>query len=239
MKHTLILAAILASGIALAQQPQQYTVGQSGLQNLPADAPLMPAHAAKKRRNIPVRTLDLSDGREHIQGSVRGLQVAVYRFQAPAGSIVRITRNKSTRQIDAGVFRPDDGKRFADGQVLPDSGEYELRIVNIRKDAARNKKARHYNLTFRLENGGNPATDTPVQTGAADIYSRHGNVHNGPTHYRYAQPHGNTRQHNPGRINTQAAPQSGHQHYGGAGYHAQGVPSAAEAGVRPIRLNGQ
>ncbi|MDO5090461.1 MAG: hypothetical protein Q4D61_02845 [Cardiobacteriaceae bacterium] len=239
MKHTLI-AALIASGIALAQAqtPQQYTVGSGqGLQNLPANTPVMPAHAAKKRRNIPVKHLDLSSGSARVSGSVRGLGVAVYRFHGQAGQTIRISRNQSTRQIDAAVFHPGDGQRFADGQVLPQSGEYELRIVNIRKDAARNKKPRSYNITFSLQGGGNPATDTPVQTGPADIHSRHGHVTGGPTHYRYAHPHGNMRQ-------SHAAPaiqhmQSGHQHYGGVGYNAQGVPSAAEAGVRPIRLNGQ
>lgn len=236
MKH-LLSAALLAAclGAAHAQQPQQYTVGSNTLQNLPANTPLMPANAAAARRNIPVHTLDLSRGSTTVSGSVRGLQAAVYRFQAPAGSVVHISHNNSTRQIDAGVFRPTDGRRFANGQILPEGGEYELRIVNIRKDAARNKTARRYNFTFSLQGGGNPATDTPVQTGPADIYSNHGNVQNGPTHYRYAYPH-------PGQAGTPAAARmvgSGHQHYGGAGYNAQGVPSAAEAGQRPIRLQGQ
>lgn len=242
IKHTLI-AALLAGSLSLAhaQQPQQYTVGTHNLQNLPANAPLMPANAAKARSRIPVNTLDLRNGSARVSGSVRGLQAAVYRFHAPAGSIVRITHNNSTRQIDAGVFRPQDGRRFADGQVLPEGGEYELRIVNIRKDAARNKKARRYNFTFSLQGGSHPGVDTPVQTGPADIYSRHGNVQNGPTHYRYAHPHNATPQ---GRApRTPAAvrvnPQGSHQHYGGAGYHAHGVPSAAEAGKQPIRLRGQ
>ncbi|MDO4777127.1 MAG: hypothetical protein Q4A06_06680 [Cardiobacteriaceae bacterium] len=238
MKHTLIIAAILASSMAMAQQPQQYTVGQPGLQNLPANTPVMPAHAAQKRRNIPVKNLDLSQGSARVSGSVRGLKTAIYRFHGQAGQTIHITRNQSTRQIDAGVFRPEDGKRFADGQVLPQNGEYELRIVNIRKDAARNKKPRRYDITFSLQGGGNPATDTPVQTGPADIHSRHGHVSGGPTHYRYAHPHGNMRQ-DQRTATMHARPQSGHQHYGGAGYHAQGVPSAAEAGVRPIRLKGQ
>lgn len=184
IKHTLI-AALLAGSLSLAhaQQPQQYTVGTHNLQNLPANAPLMPANAAKARSRIPVNTLDLRNGSARVSGSVRGLQAAVYRFHAPAGSIVRITHNNSTRQIDAGVFRPQDGRRFADGQVLPEGGEYELRIVNIRKDAARNKKARRYNFTFSLQGGSHLGVDTPVQTGPADIYSRHGNVQNGPTHW--------------------------------------------------------
>ena len=239
MKHTLIAVLLAASlGAAHAQQPQQYSVGSQGLQNLPANTPLMPANAANARRKIPVQTLDLSRGSAKVSGSVRGLQAAVYRFQAPAGSVVNITHNSSTKQIDAGVFRPTDGRRFANGQVLPEGGEYELRIVNIRKDAARNKKARSYNFTFNLQGGGNPGVDTPVQTGAADIYSSHGFVQNGPTHYRYAQPHQGQR---PGAAPASVRVNSGqaHQHYGGAGYNAQGVPSAAEAGKRPIRLKGQ
>lgn len=233
MKYPLILAAIVASSVALAQQPQQYMVGSNqGLQNLPAATPVMPAYAATARRHIPVRNLDLSDGREHIQGSVRGLKVAVYRFHAQAGQVIRITSNKSNRQIDAGVFRPHDGRRFTTGQVLPESGEYELRIVNIRKDAARNKKPRHYNFTFTLEPGGNPGIDTAPQTGPADIYTPAQFVQGDKTHYRYARPQAQMSQ-NVGTAN------AAHQHYGGAGYNAQNIPSAAEAGARPIRLNGQ
>lgn len=242
IKHTLIAALLAAGlGIAHAQQPQHYTVGQAGLQNPAPSTPLMPANAAKARNRIPAHTLNLNNGSAQVSGSVRGLQAAVYRFQAPAGSIVRITRNNSTREIDAGIFRPHDGKRFADGQVLPEGGEYELRIVNIRRDAARNKKPRRYNFTFSLQSGGHTGVDTPVQTGPADIYSRHGHVQNGPTHYRYAHGHAQTSssRYNQApaavRLNTQGT----HQHYGGAGYNAQGVPSAAEAGKRPIRLKGQ
>lgn len=244
MKKALIAALLTASlSAAYARQPQQYTVGTHDLQQQNLSAPRMPANAAKARSRIRTHSLDLSGGSTRVSGSVRGLQAAVYRFHAPAGSTVRITRNNSTREIDAGVFRPTDGRRFADGQVLPEGGEYELRIVNIRRDAARNKKARRYNFTFSLQGGGHPGTDTPVQTGPADIYSRHGNVQNGPTHYRYA--HGHAPQ-GRGATYGNAVPsavrvggQSGHQHYGGAGYHTQGVPSAAEAGKRPIRLRGQ
>lgn len=247
MKKTILAAALLAAslGIARAQQPQHYTVGTHQLQPAGGNTAQMPANAARARGNIPVKTLDLSRGSAKVSGSVRGLQTAVYRFHAPAGSIVDITRNNSTKQIDAGIFRPSDGRRFADGQVLPEGGEYELRIVNIRRDAARNKKPRHYNFTFTLQSGGHPGTDTPVQTGPADIYSRHGNVQNGPTHYRYAhghiaqprQSHAAPQGQIPAAVNINRS--GSHQHYGGAGYYPQGVPSAAEAGKRPIRLRGQ
>ena len=150
----------LVLGAALAVSPAfaQYTTinGQPvparnlhQLSDIPADYPVMPRTAAQARGRIPVKQINVVNGVAHLRGSVRGLGMDVYRFNANAGDKVVVTSNPP-RAMEFAIFLPVTGTQFANGVILPESGVYELRIVNNRKKAARSKKAYPYNVTFTL-----------------------------------------------------------------------------------------
>lgn len=150
----LVLGATLAVSPAFAQ----YTTvnGQPvparnlhQLRDIPANYPVMPRRAAQVRRSMPVKQIHAENGVAHLRGSVRGLGMDIYQFQANAGDRVVVTSNPP-RAMEFAIFLPATGTQFANGVVLPESGVYELRIVNNRKKAARSKKAYPYNVTFSL-----------------------------------------------------------------------------------------
>ena len=150
----LVLGAALAVSPAFAQHT---TVnGQPvparnlhQLQHIPANYPVMPRRAAQVRARIPVKQINVVNGVAHLRGSVRGLGMDVYQFNANAGDRVVVTSNPP-RAMEFAIFLPAAGTLFANGVVLPESGVYELRIVNNRKRAHRTKRAYPYNVKFTL-----------------------------------------------------------------------------------------
>lgn len=137
------------------------------LRAIPANAPIMPANAAAARRQIPVKNISLNqNGAAHLSGSVRGLGMDTYHFSGEAGDRIDIISEKG-KAMEYAIFRPDMGMRFGQHQILPQSGEYELRIVNNRKNAAHNKTPRYYAVTFRLTRA-NGAT-APVVSAPAPV----------------------------------------------------------------------
>lgn len=188
MKSLTTLLLAVCAGAACGQVPSQTASQQAvvGPNNTPVDVrhvnelqvigpnhPVMSANAAAARSAIPVKHIQLgANGSAHLQGSVRGLGMDTYRFSGNAGDTIRII-SKRGRAMAYAIFRPEIGMRFGNYQTLPVSGEYELRIVNNRKDAAYNKTPRHYAVTFTLNHDGGdyaaqaaeepmPAAERPV-----------------------------------------------------------------------------
>lgn len=118
---------------------------------IPPGTPLMTSSASVEREKIPARKVKSTQQGGRLNGQIRGLKVDVYHFNAAAGQRVRISRNKSDPYLEYGVFSPSLGMHFVTGQVLPATGMYELRIVQNRRDAARNKTPRSYDVIFNLE----------------------------------------------------------------------------------------
>ncbi len=124
------------------------------LQVIAPGTPIMPVNAAAERNRIAAKPLPLdSNGRAHLSGSIRGLGMDIYHFSAPAGSRIRILDQRAGA-LQFAIFRPGIGMRFGNNQILPQSGNYELRIINDRKNAAHNRKAYPYSVTFTLSPGG-------------------------------------------------------------------------------------
>ncbi len=118
---------------------------------IPPNTPIMPNNAYQARSKIPVKHIEASSQGTRLTGQIRGLGVDVYHFNAQQGQTVRITRNNSNPAMEFAIFRPTMGMRFGPVQVIPETGDYELRIVQTRKDAARNKTPRHYDITFQIQ----------------------------------------------------------------------------------------
>lgn len=118
---------------------------------IPPGTPLMTSTASMEREKIPTRQLKSTQQGGRLSGQIRGLKVDVYHFNATAGQQVHISRNNSYPYLEYGVFSPSLGMHFATGQVLPATGMYELRIVQNRHDAARNKTPRSYDIVFNLQ----------------------------------------------------------------------------------------
>lgn len=110
----------------------------------------MPKSAWRARSRLPVKFIQLNDSDvARLSGHIRGLEMDIYHFYGNAGDVIDII-NQHGKAMEYAIFRPDMGMRFGAHQVLPQTGEYELRIVNNRKNAARNKAKRAYAVTFRL-----------------------------------------------------------------------------------------
>lgn len=186
---SLLVAAIV--GVASAQQAtyqipsntgaQQAVVGPNNvtvqprrineLQVIPEGTAVMPPKAAQVRSNVPVKRILLdNNGQARLRGSVRGLGMDVYHFSGNAGDRIHIISNRSKAMAFA-IFRPDIGMRFGNQQILPQTGEYELRIVNDRKNAAYNKTPRYYDVRFNLIRGGNAQYAPAVSAQPASTYA--------------------------------------------------------------------
>lgn len=139
------------------------------LQVIPEGTPIMTSEAASARQSIHARTLTLdSHSRARLSGSVRGLGMDAYQFQAQAGDQVEILAEKG-RGLQFGIFNPEMGMRFDSYQTLPVSGTYELRIVNDRQNAAHDRTPRPYQLTFALTPAGGMRTEpAPAMVVAAE-----------------------------------------------------------------------
>lgn len=121
------------------------------LKAIPPGTPLMPPNAAAARDRIGVRPLNFSGGQAHISGSIRGLGIAAYSFSGSAGQSIRMVPNSKNFAMEFALFNPQMGMRFGSVHTLPYSGEYEVRIVQNHKNAARSKTARPYNVTVYLD----------------------------------------------------------------------------------------
>ena len=121
------------------------------LKAIPPGTPIMPPNAAAARDRIGVRPLNFSGGQAHISGSIRGLGIAAYSFSGSAGQSIRMVPNGKNFAMEFALFNPQMGMRFGSVHTLPYSGEYEVRIVQNHKNAARSKTARPYNVTVYLD----------------------------------------------------------------------------------------
>lgn len=143
------------TGIIGGAQPIEVPVRNlHELREIPEGTPIMPPNAAKARQKIKARYINLNTkGEAVLSGTVRGLGMATYQFEGQAGDVIDIISSKSTA-MEFAIFRPEMGMRFGNHQVLPESGTYELRIVNNRKNSAYDKTPRPYRVTFRLTRKG-------------------------------------------------------------------------------------
>lgn len=156
MKIRVLLLTSVLSLSTMAQQSLSNDVRVQArhseeLRILPEGSPAMTPKAYEQRSRIPVKQISLNaQGAARLVGSVRGLGMDTYQFSGNAGDVIRIISAKTTA-MEFAIFSPEMGMRFGNYQVLPYTGVYELRIVNNRKDSARNRKARHYDVTFTLQ----------------------------------------------------------------------------------------
>lgn len=146
----LLTCALTMSLSAQTQVSHQYQPHSNDVQIQAQGAAPMPPKAYEQRSRQPVKQMQLdAQGTARLSGAVRGLDMDVYQFSGNAGDVVRIISAKATA-MEFAIFSPAMGTRFANNLVLPHSGVYELRIVNNRKDSARNRKARPYSVVFTL-----------------------------------------------------------------------------------------
>ena len=135
------------------------------LKAIPPGTPIMPPNAAAARDRIGVRPLNFNGGQAHISGSIRGLGIAAYSFSGSAGQSIRMVPNGKNFAMEFALFNPQMGMRFGSVHTLPYSGEYEVRIVQNHKNAARSKTARPYNVTVYLD-GAADGMPMPVKRGS-------------------------------------------------------------------------
>ena len=143
------------------------------LKAIPPGTPIMPPNAAAARDRIGVRPLNFNGGQAHISGSIRGLGIAAYSFSGSAGQSIRMVPNGKNFAMEFALFNPQMGMRFGSVHTLPYSGEYEVRIVQNHKNAARSKTARPYNVTVYLDGAADgmpmPVGQRSVPMGAAPM----------------------------------------------------------------------
>ena len=143
------------------------------LKAIPPGTPIMPPNAAAARDRIGVRPLNFNGGQAHISGSIRGLGIAAYSFSGNAGQSIRMVPNGKNFAMEFALFNPQMGMRFGSVHTLPYSGEYEVRIVQNHKNAARSKTARPYNVTVYLDGAADgmpmPVGQRSVPMGAAPM----------------------------------------------------------------------
>lgn len=161
--RALVLTSILSTAVS-AQVQMQFTPHsisantanpqvqhQEQLRVIPEGTPEMTAKAYEQRSRIPVKMIQLNaQGYARLVGKVRGLEMDIYQFSGNAGDVIKIISAHATA-MEFAIFSPEMGTRFGNHLVLPYTGVYELRIVNNRKDSARNRKARPYDVTFTLQ----------------------------------------------------------------------------------------
>lgn len=137
-----------------------------GLQVITEGTPTMTNKAYEARRAIRSKQIQIDrNGNALLSGSVRGLGMDVYHFSGNAGDSIRILNQKGGTAMEFAIFRPDIGLRFGAHQVLPESGDYELRIVNNRRNLPQNKKAYPYHVKFTLVQGnGQSVAPTQITT---------------------------------------------------------------------------
>lgn len=124
------------------------------LQVIAPDTPIMPENAAAERNKIAAKALQLNaQGTVRLSGAIRGLGMDIYHFSAQKGARIHII-NQRADAMQFAIFRPGMGMRFGNEQILPQSGAYELRIINDRKNAAHNRKPYPYAVTFTVIRGG-------------------------------------------------------------------------------------
>ena len=186
MKKTLALLLAIAATQAIAQRTtytETYRVGgnqtvpairnQGQLTVVPPGTPVMPPNAAAARSRINVRPLNFNNGQAHISGAIRGLGIAAYHFSGVAGQSIRMVPNSKNFAMEFALFNPQMGMRFGSVHTLPYSGEYEVRIVQNHKNAARSKTARPYNVTVYLDGAADgmpmPVGQRSVPMGAAPM----------------------------------------------------------------------
>lgn len=146
-----IRALLLTSALSMVASIQAQAPRAGELQVIPEGAPEMTRNAYEQRSRIPVKTISLNaQGSARLVGAVRGLSMDVYQFSGNAGDVIKIISAKANA-MEFAIFSPEMGARFGNHLVLPYTGVYELRIVNNRKDSARNQKARPYDVTFTLQ----------------------------------------------------------------------------------------
>jgi len=136
------------------------------LKAIPPGTPIMPPNAAAARDRIGVRPLNFNGGQAHISGSIRGLGIAAYSFSGSAGQSIRMVPNGKNFAMEFALFNPQMGMRFGSVHTLPYSGEYEVRIVQNHKNAARSKTARPYNVTVYLDGA---ADGMPMPVGQRSV----------------------------------------------------------------------
>lgn len=141
-----ILLATLSASIALSISSQALAHTQPAKQSIVSN---MPDYAFKARSKLPVSYIaDPDQTALVLSGAIKGLSVKIFQFHGKAGQTVYL--QKTGKEIEMAIFRPDGGEKFHHGQVLPETGVYELRIVNVRKDAAKTRRPRPYSLVFYL-----------------------------------------------------------------------------------------
>lgn len=137
---------------------QQYA---NELQELPENTALMTPRAAAMRNRIAVKSMSLNaDGSAQLRGKIVGLGMDVYRFSGNAGDVIRVTDYRGSSAFEFAIFRPELGMKFGNHQVLPVSGDYELRIVNNRRNLPASRKAYPYHVKFALISDGSASAQT-------------------------------------------------------------------------------
>lgn len=155
--------AVLGNGTPITVQNLQ------GLQVIPENAPTMTPKAYETRRAIRSKQISVNaNGEAFLSGAIRGLGMDVYHFSGNAGDSIDILNQSGGAAMEFAIFRPDIGQRFGNYQVLPESGDYELRIVNNRSNLPKNKKAYPYQVKFTLRQG-NGQYIAPAATTAKTI----------------------------------------------------------------------
>lgn len=158
------------------------------LQEIAPGTPIMPANAATERNKIAAKPLRLdANGTVRLSGAIRGLGMDIYHFSAQAGSRIRIL-NQRADAMQFAIFRPGMGMRFGNEQILPQSGAYELRIINDRKNAAHNRKAYPYAVTFTLSRGGAAVAPAAPMAKPVAAMARHSTAHQDRGSQRSAVP---------------------------------------------------
>lgn len=156
MKKITALILIAVSSFAVGQnysingKPIMTVRNQDQLREIPPGTPIMPAQAAVIRNAIPAKTLHFVNGKARLSGIIRGLNMAAYRFYGHAGEHIKIVPNGNNYAMEFALFDPQRGMRFGSVHTLPENSEYEVRIVQTRKNAAYNKKAYKYDVSVYL-----------------------------------------------------------------------------------------
>lgn len=188
MKKISVFILIAVSSFSFGQsysihgKPITTVRNQNQLTEVPPGTPIMPARAAAVRNAIPARALHFVNGKTRLIGTIRGLNMAAYRFYGHAGDHIRIVPNGNNYAMEFALFDPQRGMRFGAVHTLPESSEYEVRIVQTRKNAAYNKKAYKYDVNVYLAAGNKDGTLTrnrqpPVQVNNAALTTNSGVSH--------------------------------------------------------------
>lgn len=93
-----------------------------------------------------------------VQGEVSGFDYRAYRFTATAGQYYRIELDNP--EVDFSLLPMKRGAKVPGGAegYIPESGEYELRVLQ-KRDAAQSGKTSRFQLTLTVNNGQSESAD--------------------------------------------------------------------------------